>query len=123
MRSNAAAALAVVALVVAVVTSACGGASSAVPGSPSPATGAIVIDILGINGSRSFSPNPADVPAGQTVVWHNLDIETHRIVLDDGRLDTGDIAPGRYSGAMTMGAPAPYHCSIHPPMVGTIGGR
>jgi len=101
----------------------CGGSYQASsPGSPTPAAGAITIDILGINGDRSFSPNPATVQPGQAVVWHNLDIETHRIVVDDGRLDSGDIGPGRFSAPMVLVAAGPYHCSIHPPMVGTIGG-
>jgi plastocyanin len=100
----------------------CGGSYATSPGSPSPAPGAITIDIVGINGARSFSPNPATVQPGQTVVWHNLDVVTHRVVVDDGRLDTGDIGPGRFSAPMVLAAAGPYHCSIHPPMVGTIAG-
>ena len=60
--------------------------------------------------------------AGETVVWHNVDTETHRVVLDDRQFDTGDIAPGRFSQAMTLPAPRPYHCSIHPDMTGTLQG-
>ena len=88
-------------------------------GSPPPA-GAVVIDVLGEHGDRSFSPNPATVPAGTTVVWHNADGETHRVVLDDRQLDTGNIAPGAYSAPMTLRAATPYHCSIHPTMVGML---
>ena len=86
---------------------------------PLPA-GTITIDVVGINGAQSFSPNPATVPAGQVVVWHNIDRDTHRVVLNDRQLDTGNIAPGAFSQPMTLGAPGPYHCSIHPEMVGTI---
>jgi plastocyanin len=82
--------------------------------------GAIVINVVGERGALSFSPNPATVAAGETVVWHNVDTETHRVVLDDRQFDTGDIAPGRFSQAMTLPAPRPYHCSIHPDMTGTI---
>jgi plastocyanin len=104
----------------------CGGYGGSSPTSPDvpsalPA-GAIAINVVGIDGAQSFSPNPATVPAGQTVVWHNVDTVTHRVVLDDGKLDTGNIAPGAFSQPMTLVAPGGYHCSIHPPMVGTIVG-
>jgi len=81
-----------------------------------------IIDILGINGARSFSPNPANVPADQLVIWHNRDVQTHRVVLDDRSVDTGNLAPGASSAPMTMpiGTPGPYHCTIHPVMVGAI---
>ena len=91
-RSLTAAALAALLLVV----SACGSGYGSTPTGPNntPPPGAIVIDIVGINGARSFSPNPSTVPAGQMFVWHNVDTVTHRVVLDDGRLDAGNIAAG-----------------------------
>jgi len=81
---------------------------------------AITIDIVGIRGAMSFSPDPATVPAGQKVVWHNADSTTHRIVFDDGQLDTGNIAAGGFSAPMMLRPPAGYHCSIHPEMVGRV---
>ena len=103
---------------------ACGGDSSPSPTSPTgtsaPPAGATIIDVVRENGAQSFSPNPATVPAGQMVVWHNVDSVTHRVVLNDGTLDTGNIAPGAFSAPMTLRAVGPYHCSIHPSMVGTI---
>jgi plastocyanin len=97
-------------------------------GSPTAATSvnssapsnAIVINVVAINGMQSFSPNPGSVPSGQIVVWHNIDSITHRVVLNDGQLDTGDIPAGRFSSPMTLVAPEPYHCTIHPEMVGTL---
>lgn len=97
-----------------------GSSSPSGPGTTPPPAGAITINVVGINGNRSFSPNPATVPAGQTVVWHNIDTTTHRVVLNDDELDTGNLAPGAFSQPMTLVAPAPYHCSIHPEMVGTL---
>jgi plastocyanin len=110
------------ALLAAVGAVACGGYgdSPSAPGLETPPAGAIVIDVVAINGSQSFSPNPATVPAGLTVAWHNIDTTTHRVVLNDGKLDTGNIAPGRFSAPMTLAAPGPYHCSIHPEMIGTV---
>lgn len=103
---------------------ACGGTTSSSPTSPTapsaPPVGATVIDVVRENGAQSFSPNPATVPAGQMVVWHNVDTVTHRVVLNDGSLDTGNIAPGASSAPMVLRAVGPYHCSIHPSMVGTI---
>jgi plastocyanin len=103
---------------------ACGGTSSPSPTSPTgtsaPPAGATVIDVVRENGAQSFSPNPATVPAGQMVVWHNVDTVTHRVTLNDGTLDTGNVAPGAFSAPMTLRAVGPYHCSIHPSMVGTI---
>jgi len=106
--------------------SACGGYGASARSDPAglsaPPAGAIVINVVGINGAQSFSPNPATVPAGQLVSWHNVDTVTHRVVFNDGELDSGNIAPGAFSAAMGLVAPGSYHCSIHPPMVGTIVG-
>ena len=108
--------------VLTVGVTACGGYDNppTAPDNPTAPAGAITINVVGENGNLSFSPNPATVPAGQTVVWHNVDNQTHRVVLDDGKLDTGNISAGRFSAPMTLTAPSPYHCSIHPSMVGTI---
>jgi plastocyanin len=81
----------------------------------------VTIDVIGVNGAQSFSPNPATLPAGQMVVWHNIDSITHRVVLNNGSLDTGNIAAGASSEAMSINTGGgPYHCSIHPSMVGTL---
>jgi plastocyanin len=88
---------------------------------PTPPSGVVTINVVGINGAQSFAPNPATLPAGQMVVWHNIDSVTHRVVLNNGSLDTGDLAPGVSSQPMSINTgSAPYHCSIHPSMVGTV---
>ena len=57
----------------------------------------------------------------QMVVWHNVDTITHRVVLNDQSVDTGNLAPGASSQPMAIGAAgAQYHCSIHPVMVGSV---
>ena len=101
----------------------CGGDGNANgnPGSPSPSNGnAVTINIVAINGAQSFTPNPATVPAGQMVVWHNVDNVTHRVVLNDRSVDTGNLAPGAVSPPTVLGTVGPYHCSIHPEMVGSV---
>jgi plastocyanin len=118
------------ALAVALTSFGCGSStgtftSSTGPTGPS-ASGDVTISIVSSNGlgnlgANSFSPNPASVTQGMTVVWHNNDSTTHHIVLDSGSLDTGTIAPGASSTAMTLNvAGATYHCTIHPTMVGSI---
>ena len=92
------------------------------PSTPSPTIPAVVtINVVAVNGAQSFSPNPATLPAGQMVVWHNVDNITHRVVLNDRSVDTGDLTPGASSQPMAIAAAGgQYHCSIHPVMVGTI---
>jgi plastocyanin len=92
------------------------------PGAPTPSVaGVVTINVVAVNGAQSFSPNPASLPAGQMVVWHNVDSITHRVVLNDRSLDTGNLAPGTSSQPMAIAAAGgQYHCSIHPEMVGSV---
>jgi plastocyanin len=103
------------------------GKSNATPTAPSGGGGggsaAVIITIVGMNGNQSFTPNPATVPAGQTVAWKNADSTTHHIVQDGGGFDAGNVAPGATSIAVTAPAGSvSYHCSIHPSMVGGFNG-
>ena len=86
---------------------------------PTPPSAVVTINVVIENGAQSFSPNPATLPAGQTVLWRNVDNITHRVVLNNGSLDTGNLAPGASSQPMSINAGG-YHCSILPSMVGTI---
>ena len=110
-----------------IVSSGCSGSydsgSPVAPTPPTPTTsnGVVTIDIVRDNGAQSFSPNPATLPAGQMVVWRNVDGVTHRVVLNSGSLDTGDLRPGASSQPVSINTGGgAYHCSIHPTMVGTI---
>jgi len=103
--------------------SGCGGSDSNAgsPTAPSNApSDAIVINVVATNGAQSFSPNPSTVPAGRTVVWHNVDTIVHRVVLDDRSVDTGNLAPGTFSAPMSLAAAGADHCPIHPSMIGTV---
>ncbi|MBW8712765.1 MAG: hypothetical protein JF632_01620 [Acidobacteria bacterium] len=100
-----------------------GGSSSPTPTTPAPTTpsNAITITITGNKGEQSFSPNPAMCPAGQTVVWKNADSITHRIVIQDLGIDTGNLAPGASSQPVALADVSKnYHCSLHPSMVGSL---
>ena len=69
------------------------------PSAPGTSTTAsiVTVNVVAIRGAQSFSPNPATLPAGVQVVWHNVDSVTHRVVLDNGSVDTGNLAPGASS--------------------------
>jgi plastocyanin len=108
----------------AIVLSVLASSDCATPSGPSTAPeGATMINIVGISGATSYSPNPTTLKPGQTVVWQNLDVVTHRIVFDDGGLDSGNIGPGMSSAPMRLPALGGYHCSIHPPMIGRFVAR
>ncbi len=108
--------------VVAVVATAVACGSSSTPTtSPNPSPSAdVMVTITGMNGSNSYSPNPATVKVGQTVAWHNADAIAHTAT--GSGFDTGSIAPGATSSAIMMNSAGslPYHCSFHPSMVGTL---
>ncbi len=99
-----------------------GGGGTSTPTNPGPTTPTVVtITIMGVNGRLSFSPNPAEVQAGQMVVFRNNDVVVHRVTLDDLSIDSGDIPPGATSRQLPLGAVnKSYHCSVHPSMVGSF---
>lgn len=80
------------------------------------------VNIVGRRNASSFDPNPAPVVQGAFVVWRNTDSAVHRIVMNDGSFDSGDIGPGASSQAMRLGSSGGgYHCTIHPTaMFGSI---
>lgn len=109
---------------------ACGGSgysngSTAGATSPTPTPGPTAnttVSIVGQRGDQSFSPNPAPIDSGTLVAWRNADGVTHRIVMNDGSFDSGDITPGGVSSTMRLtGTGGNYHCVIHPTtMFGSI---
>src|SRR5687768_14862044 len=110
---------------VALCTLSCGGGGGgpASPAAPSaPSSNALTITIMRQNGTQSFSPNPASA-GGQTVVFRNADSVVHRVMLNDGSIDTGDLAPGATSRSFQIPATGTnYHCTLHPDMVGAVNG-
>ena len=124
------------AVIGAVLASGCGGGGSATPTGPSTTGGSntttnppapaqsagVTVNITGSVGSQSFSPNPVAVVTAQTLGFRNNDSTVHRIVADGGSFDSGNIQPGASSAPVTIttSSPIPFHCTIHPSMVGTI---
>ena len=69
--------------------------NSGSPAAPTPVTnGVVTINVVAINGAQSFSPNPATLPAGQMVVWHNLNNATHRAVMRESANGIGTTTVG-----------------------------
>ena len=106
----------------------CGGGSGGYNPSPSPSPNPSPspgtpgqVTIVGQQAANSFNPNPATPSASGSLVWENTDGVAHRIVANDGSFDTGNIAPGASSAAITIpGDGTRYHCSIHPSMIGGV---
>jgi len=105
--------------------SACGSSTS--PSStPAPApTGATTVTIVSGASTLSttaYSPPNATVAVGTTVSWLNSDNTAHTSVANNGvAFNSGDIAPNaRFNFTFTTAGSFPYHCVIHPNMVGTI---
>lgn len=75
-----------------------------------------------INIGQGFSPNNVAVRAGSVVYWKNNDQMTHRIVLDDRRYDSSDIAPGRIGCGLILSDTGThgYHDLNNPSWTGTI---
>src|SRR5262249_14122837 len=103
----------------------CGGnGSSSNPSTPSTpsSSGAVTVTIMGQRNDQSFSPNPAPLAQGSLIVWRNNDNDIHRIVMNDGSFDSGNISPGAMSSSMRLSSSGgSYHCAIYPTtMFGSI---
>ncbi|HTC25386.1 MAG TPA: plastocyanin/azurin family copper-binding protein [Acidimicrobiales bacterium] len=86
--------------------------------------------------TTAFTPNPKTVALGGgasvSVRWINQDISggdyttgtavSHQIMSDNGAFATSPLLGGNatYSISLTTAGSYPYHCNIHPNMVGTI---
>jgi plastocyanin len=114
--------LAIVAIGVSIIVSACGSDSSSPP-APAPSTAAdVTVTIQGNNASNSYAPNPVSMRVGQTIAWRNADSITHTATQDSGGFNTGAVAAAATSAATMMNTAGTftYHCTIHPGMVGTV---
>jgi len=109
---------------------ACGGGYSSPSTAPSPAPSptpgvpsASVAIPAGASslGRNAFMPDELDVAVGSTVTWTNTDATAHTSTSDVAGWDSGVVAPGgRFSVGFQTAGTFPYHCAIHPGMVGTV---
>jgi plastocyanin len=115
MRASNYTALALVAATVSLAGCSGGGTT------PTPST-ASTITIRSSSGTQAFTPNPANF-GGRMVVFKNEDSVTHRVSLNDGTVQTADIAPGQTSAEVRMpNNGTNYHCTIHTGMIGSVAG-
>jgi plastocyanin len=93
---------------------------------PAPVTGgpssAITIPMgAEVLGNRAFVPGDLEISVGTTVTWTNTDSVGHTSTSNGSGWDSGLIAPGRgFSFTYQTAGTFPYHCTIHPGMVGTV---
>ena len=118
-----------------VLAIACGGQSPA-PAAPSPApspapaptpapggnSSSVVIPAGASSlGNKAFTPDDVSVAIGTTVTWTNSDSVAHTSTSDSEGWNSGSVAPGgQFSVAFRTAGTFPYHCAIHPGMIGTV---
>lgn len=69
----------------------------------------------------SFSPSTVVVKTGDTVRWTNNHSVPHTSTSDTFVWDSGTLSPGQqYSRVFSTPGVFPYHCAIHPMMMGTV---
>jgi plastocyanin len=83
------------------------------------------VSIVSSSGAGAFSPNPFVISlATQTSVkWGNATGVTHHLLADGAtpEFNSGNIGSGgSFTHTFTTAGSYPYHCTIHPTMVGTI---
>lgn len=91
------------------------------PAAPT-APGASVSIVMGASAltTTAYSPSPVRLAVGNSVTWINNDNTTHTSTADGGAWNAA-ITPGRtFTRTFTTTGSFPYHCTIHPGMVGTI---
>jgi len=72
-------------------------------------------------GTQAFSPADFAIDAGSSVTWTNDDSVTHTTTSNTNAWNSGNVPPGgHFTAAFPTAGTFPYHCQIHPGMVGTI---
>lgn len=110
---------------------ACGSDYSTPPTTPSPApapappggaASAVTIQARAeALGNRAYAPAELDVAVGTSLTWTNNDSEGHTADSDAPGWNSGIIPPrGTFSVTFQTAGTFPYHCSIHPGMVGRV---
>ncbi|MDQ6807153.1 MAG: plastocyanin/azurin family copper-binding protein [Actinomycetota bacterium] len=93
-------------------------ALGAAPASGGPATQGVTIDF------QSFTPTQLDVLPGDTVKWSNQSVRVHTVTADDGSFNSGIVfGGGSFSYTFDAVGTYPYHCTIHPMMMGEVDVR
>jgi plastocyanin len=116
----------VIAAAVLVSAAACGNDPtdpSPLPPDTPPADGPAITIPVGAEtlGNRAYMPAELDVAVGATVTWVNGDSIPHTSTSDAPGWSSGIVGPGgRFSRTFQTAGTFPYHCSLHPGMVGSV---
>lgn len=69
----------------------------------------------------SFTPDPIEIVAGDSVTWTNRGQNTHTVTADDDSFDSGNIDAGAtFEQSFDEVGDFTYHCNIHSSMTGTV---
>jgi aldose sugar dehydrogenase len=89
-----------------------------------------LVQIVGIEGDKSYNPNPVVVHEGQTILWVNGDAISHTVtsnsrengLKNSGKLfESTAILPGHfYSKVFDQPGTYLYYCFYHPSMIGEV---
>jgi plastocyanin len=75
-------------------------------------------------GNRAYTPDDLTVAVGTTVTWTNTDSVSHTSTSDAAGWNSGIVpARGEFSFTFQTAGTFPYHCAIHPGMVGRVVAR
>ena len=95
--------------------------SSTTPSSPTNGTPVSMVNGSSTLTTTAYSPNPVTIAVGGTVTWMNNDVTAHTATDDSGTFNSGSIAPGgQFSRTYPSAGTFPYHCTLHPNMVGSV---
>jgi plastocyanin len=79
-------------------------------------------------GDKAYSPNPAEIKAGETVTWTNDDSQIHTATSgavgaeDSGKVfDSGILSPkATFDFKFDQAGEYDYYCTLHPQMLGKV---
>jgi len=113
-----------------ILSAACGSSSSPYTSptptptpTPTPSGTAVSIPVgaRSSSGMAGFAPNPITVAVGAAVTWTNNDSIAHDVTSDTGVWNSNSMAPGaQFTFTFQTKGAFPYHCAVHPGMVGTV---
>lgn len=90
-------------------------------GSSPAAVNGTKVSIIDNSKSNSYSPNPVEIKAGETITWVNDDSAVHTATSNDGTFDSDVLRRGQtFSFTFDKAGEYPYFCAIHPNMIGTV---
>jgi plastocyanin len=90
--------------------------------------GVSIIPNASTMGDKAYSPNPAEVKAGESVTWTNDDSQIHTATSgavgaeDSGMVfDSGILSPkATFDFKFDQAGEFDYYCTLHPQMVGKV---